>query len=85
MPITIKIPPPIFIRGIGDIHGLSVELTNLNSSYNLFFKVSLTALKFKLYSQPNAYRKTIHYLKDKMPCSTRINYMKKNLKTTDFI
>lgn len=62
-PQSIKKPPPIFVRGIGNITKLKNKLSKLIGSENFFFKASLNSLKIQT-SVPGAYRKTIHYLKE---------------------
>lgn len=59
----IKRPPPICVRGIGNIGKLTTKLTKLIGTDNLFFKASLSSLKIQT-ATPDTYRKTIHHLKE---------------------
>lgn len=63
-PAKIKLPPPIFIRGILDFVGFRNQLINLIGSENFVFKSSTNNLKVQT-TQPEFYRKTIHFLKEK--------------------
>jgi len=63
-PIKIKLPPPIFVRGILDFVGFRNQLINLIGSVNFIFKSSTNNLKIQT-AKPEYYRKTIHFLKEK--------------------
>lgn len=60
----IKLPPPIFVRGVLDFVELRNQLIKLIGSENFSFKSSTNDLKIQT-TDPESYRKLIHYLKDK--------------------
>lgn len=62
-PVKIKLPPPIFVRGILDFVGLRNQLVVLIGSENFIFKSSTNNLKIQT-TKPEFYRATIHFLKD---------------------
>lgn len=61
--IKIKLPPPIFIREVLDSVRVNQQLTSLIGSENFLFKSSTNALKVQT-TNPDSYRKTIHFLKE---------------------
>ena len=62
-PAKIKLPPPIFVRGILDFVGFRNQLIDLIGSENFIFKSSTNNLKVQT-TQPEFYRKIIHFLKE---------------------
>lgn len=62
-PTKIKLPPPIFVRGILDFVGFRNQLIDLIGSENFIFKSSTNNLKIQT-TQAEFYRKTIHFLKE---------------------
>lgn len=63
-PAKIKLPPPIFIRGILDFVGFRNQLIDLIGPDNFIFKSSTNNLKVQT-TQPEFYRKIINFLKEK--------------------
>jgi len=61
---TTKLPPPVFVRGVLNFVELRIQLINLIGSENFSFKSSTNDLKIQT-TEPESYRKLIHYLKDK--------------------
>lgn len=61
---TTKLPPPVFVRGVLDFVELRNQLIKLIGSENFSFKSSTNNLKIQT-TEPESYRKLIHYLKDK--------------------
>lgn len=59
-----KLPPPVFVWGVLDFVELRNQLIMLIGSENFSFKSSTNDLKIQT-TEPESYRKLIHYLKDK--------------------
>ncbi|VVC31238.1 Manganese/iron superoxide dismutase, N-terminal [Cinara cedri] len=61
--IKMKLPPPIFIREVLDFVSFRQQSISLISPENFLFKSSTNALKVQT-TNPDSYRKTIHFLRE---------------------
>lgn len=60
---TIKLPPPIFIKGVEDFPGLCTALINLIGVDNFFYKSTTDHLKIQSLN-PNSFKTIVHFLRE---------------------
>jgi len=63
IPITIKLPPPIFVKGVENFPDLCLALIELIGVDNFICKSTTDSLKIQT-TNPDAYRVLVHFLKD---------------------
>lgn len=73
--IKIKSPPPIFVREVLDLVSFRQNLISLIVSDNFLFKSSTNVLNIQTIN-PDSYRKTIYFLREKDPNSIPSNHKK---------